>query len=54
MITQMYLAVGVQELSGINEILEVINTTDLGLIKDVANTLAQQVRQAIDLMADMF
>lgn len=41
MITQIYLAEGVQFLLGINEILEAMNTTNLGLIRDTTNPLAR-------------
>lgn len=39
MIMQLFLDPGVRELPGVNEILEAMNTTDLGMIKDVANPL---------------
>lgn len=50
----MYLAMKVLELSQINEMSEAIRTTDLGLIQDVANPFAQQARQAVNFMEDIF
>lgn len=54
MITQICLAAGVQVLPGIDKMLEAINTTDLGLIKYMANPFVLQARQAADVMASMF
>lgn len=54
MITQMSLAMGVQELSGINEILEATNITGLGLIRDATNPLARQVQKIANFMANIF
>ncbi|KAF3637400.1 hypothetical protein FXO38_23724 [Capsicum annuum] len=42
--------IGVLELPGIDKVLEATKTTNLGLIRDAANPLAQKARQAADLM----
>lgn len=34
--------------------LETTNTTDLGLIKDVANSLARKVRHEVEILAEMY
>lgn len=54
MITQMCLAVGVQELPGIDEILEATNTTHLGQIRDATNLLVRQTRKTVDLTDNIF
>lgn len=54
MITQICLVVGVLELPGIDEMIEDRRTTYLGLIRDAANQLGQQVRQAVDILAGLF
>lgn len=53
-ITQIYLAMGLQELPAIYEMLEAMNTTNLGLIRDATNFLAGQDQHTIDMVADMF
>lgn len=45
MITQMCFTVGVQELPGIDELIELTNTTDLGLIRDTINPMAKQAKK---------
>lgn len=45
---------GELELPIIDEILEATKTTDLGLIIDAANPMAQQARQAVDLVVGIF
>lgn len=50
----MFLVMGVQELPGIDEIFKAMNTIELRLIRDVANSLSRQVRHEADLMVDMF
>lgn len=54
LITQSCLAMGVQEVLGIDEMLKTINTTDLGLIKDTANPLARQSKQGVEMLAELY
>lgn len=45
---------GVLELSGINEMIEVRKRFNIGLIREAANPLARLVRQAVNAMAVLF
>lgn len=54
MITYICMVAEVLELLGIDKILEDTRTIDLGLIRDAANPLTQQARQAADMMAAIF
>lgn len=44
----------VQKLLGINEMREATNTTDLGLINDIANVLARHERQKANMLTEMY
>lgn len=50
-ITQIFLAVRVQELPVIDQFIEQKNTTDLGLIREVKNPMTRQAKQATTLLA---
>lgn len=50
MIMKMCLAVGVQEIPGINEIFEATNTTNLRMIRDTANLLARKATRREDIV----
>lgn len=54
MATLICLAMGVQELSGIDEMIEAMNTTNLGLIRDIANPLDKKERNRADMLAEMY
>lgn len=43
-----------QEILGINELIEAIKITDLGLIRDAAKLMEKQARQGNNIMAEMF
>lgn len=54
LISKLCLTVGLQELSGIDKLVETNNTRNLGLIKDTGNPLSRQARRAAVMVADMF
>lgn len=54
MIMQMLLAVGVQELPGIDKMFEATNTTNLGLIRNIANPLARKEIKGAVMLKDMY
>lgn len=54
LITQLCLAIGVQELLDINKMIESTNTTDLGLIRDTTNLLSRQARRGADMLAEIY
>lgn len=53
-ITLMCIVVGVQELLGIDELVEATNTMDIGLIRDAANSLARKAKRGVDMLDKMF
>lgn len=52
--TQIFLAVGVLELPGIDEIIKARRTFDTGHIRDVANPLARLVRHTVNIFVGLF
>lgn len=54
MITQIYLATGVLELPGIDEMIEAKRTFDFDIIRDVDNPLARPSRQATNILVGLF
>lgn len=54
MLTQIFLAVGVMELPGIEKMIEAQSTFDIGLIRDATNHLSKTIREAINVMAGLF
>lgn len=44
----------VQELLGVNEIIESTNTLNLGLIRDTTNLMARQARQQANMLEEIF
>lgn len=53
MITHICLVTGVQQIPGVDELLEPIHTIDLGLNRDVANPMDRQARKRADMLANI-
>ncbi|KAF3623267.1 putative pentatricopeptide repeat-containing protein-like [Capsicum annuum] len=54
MITQLCLAAGVRELLGIDDMIEAMNTTDLGMTRDATNSLAKQAKQGFNILTEIY
>lgn len=54
LITQLCLAVGIQELPSIDELIEATKTINLGLIKDSGNLLDKEARRGADMLNEMY
>lgn len=52
--TQLCLGTGVQGIPGVDDIIKPTNTTDLVLIRNATNPLANQEWHGMDMLAEMF